>query len=64
MTAELIDGKAIAASVRADVATAAAEVSEILGRSPTLATVLVGEDPASEVYIRNKHAACAEVGIE
>jgi methylenetetrahydrofolate dehydrogenase (NADP+)/methenyltetrahydrofolate cyclohydrolase len=64
MTAELIDGKAIAASVRADVTTAAAEVSEILGRSPTLATVLVGEDPASEVYIRNKHAACAEVGIE
>jgi methylenetetrahydrofolate dehydrogenase (NADP+)/methenyltetrahydrofolate cyclohydrolase len=64
MTAELIDGKAIAASVRADVAEAVTEVAGLLGRSPTLATVLVGEDPASEVYIRNKHAACAEAGIE
>lgn len=64
MAASLIDGKEIAASVRADVAKAAIEVAGSLGRSPTLATVLVGEDPASQVYIRNKHAACAEVGIE
>lgn len=64
MKAELIDGKAIAASVRSDVAREVAGVSATIGRSPTLATVLVGEDPASQVYIRNKHAACAEAGIE
>ena len=64
MPADLIDGKAIAAGVRADVAVEAAALSEVLGRRPTLATVLVGEDPASQVYIRNKHAACAEAGIE
>ena len=64
MAADLIDGKAIAADVRADVAADAAELATRLGRSPTLATVLVGEDPASQVYIKNKHAACAEAGIE
>lgn len=64
MAADLIDGKDIAASVRADVAEEAAAVAGQIGRSPTLATVLVGEDPASQVYIRNKHAACAEAGIE
>ena len=64
MGADLIDGKAIAADVRADVAKEATDVSAALGRSPTLATVLVGEDPASHVYIRNKHQACADAGIE
>lgn len=64
MAADLIDGKAIAATVRADVAEQAAAVTGELGRSPTLATVLVGDDPASQVYIKNKHAACAEAGIE
>ena len=60
MTAVLMDGKALAAKVRAEVAR---EVEEI-GVSIGLATVLVGEDPASAVYIRRKQEACREVGIE
>jgi methylenetetrahydrofolate dehydrogenase (NADP+)/methenyltetrahydrofolate cyclohydrolase len=63
MSARIIDGKAVAAEVRsrvrADVERLAAE-----GIKPGLATILVGDDPASEVYVRNKHKACAEVGIE
>ena len=57
--ARVIDGKAIAAAVRQRVA------GEILGleRSPGLATVLVGEDPASQIYVRRKREACEEVGI-
>jgi methylenetetrahydrofolate dehydrogenase (NADP+) / methenyltetrahydrofolate cyclohydrolase len=62
MTAEIIDGKAVAARVRAEVA---AEVRELAGRgvTPGLAVVLVGEDPASQVYVRNKSKAAAEAGI-
>jgi methylenetetrahydrofolate dehydrogenase (NADP+)/methenyltetrahydrofolate cyclohydrolase len=60
MTAVLMDGKALAAEVRADVAR---EVEEI-GVSIGLATVLVGEDPASAVYVRRKQEACREVGID
>lgn len=62
--ATILDGKAIAAAVRTDVATEAASLGEELGRRPALATVLVGDDPASEVYVANKHRACEEVGIE
>jgi len=62
-TARTIDGKAVAAAVRQRVAAAAAEIAERAGSPPTLATVLVGEDPASQVYIRNKHRACEETGI-
>jgi methylenetetrahydrofolate dehydrogenase (NADP+) / methenyltetrahydrofolate cyclohydrolase len=58
MAATLMDGKALAATVRAEVAEEIRELGEL-----GLATVLVGEDPASEVYIRHKHAACQEVGI-
>jgi methylenetetrahydrofolate dehydrogenase (NADP+)/methenyltetrahydrofolate cyclohydrolase len=57
--AQVIDGKAVAADVRASVK---AEVAA-LDRAPGLATVLVGDDPASQVYIRNKIKACEEVGI-
>jgi methylenetetrahydrofolate dehydrogenase (NADP+) / methenyltetrahydrofolate cyclohydrolase len=63
MTAKIIDGKAIAAQVRAEVK----DETEILigkGVTPGLATVLVGDDPASHVYVRAKHKACAEVGIK
>ena len=60
MTATLIDGKAHAAKVRAEVARNVAE----LGRPIGLATVLVGDDPASAIYVRMKRAACEEVGIE
>jgi methylenetetrahydrofolate dehydrogenase (NADP+)/methenyltetrahydrofolate cyclohydrolase len=62
--AEIIDGKAIAQQVRAEVA---AEVDEWVGEGnprPGLATVLVGDDPASAVYVGGKQRASAEVGIE
>jgi methylenetetrahydrofolate dehydrogenase (NADP+)/methenyltetrahydrofolate cyclohydrolase len=63
MTARIIDGKAIAAEVRAEVADAAGALAEG-GIHPGLATVLVGDDPASHVYVRAKRKACAEVGIK
>ena len=63
MGARIIDGKAIAASVRERVAGEAAELAERLGRPPGLATVLVGEDPASHVYVRNKRKASEEAGM-
>lgn len=61
-TDRLIDGKAIAARVRAAVA---AEVRSLtaLGRTPGLATILIGDDPASAVYVASKRRACVEVGI-
>ena len=64
MTAQLIDGKAIAARVRQQVARQVQARREAGGRAPGLAVVLVGEDPASAVYVRNKHNACVEAGIE
>jgi methylenetetrahydrofolate dehydrogenase (NADP+)/methenyltetrahydrofolate cyclohydrolase len=63
MSARLIDGKAVAAAVRERVAAEVGEYAERAGRTPVLATVIVGEDPASEIYIRNKHRACEEVGM-
>ena len=63
MTARVIDGKAVAAGVRERVAAEVAELSDRLGRPPGLATVLVGDDPASAIYVRRKREACAEVGI-
>ncbi len=64
MLATIIDGKAVAASVRAEVAHDVAELAERTGRPPGLATILVGDDPASAIYVRNKRKACAEAGIE
>jgi methylenetetrahydrofolate dehydrogenase (NADP+) / methenyltetrahydrofolate cyclohydrolase len=63
MTAELIDGKAIAAAVREEVARDVAEWTAAGHPAPGLATVLVGEDPASAIYIGGKQKASAEVGI-
>lgn len=63
MTAEIIDGKAFAANVRARVATHVARLKEDHGLTPGLAVVLVGEDPASEVYVRNKGKHTAEAGM-
>jgi methylenetetrahydrofolate dehydrogenase (NADP+)/methenyltetrahydrofolate cyclohydrolase len=63
MTAAVIDGKAVAARVREEVAREVAELVAAAGRTPGLATVLVGEDPASAVYVAGKRRACAEVGI-
>ena len=64
MTARIIDGKAAAASLRADVAVEVAQFRAITGRAPGLAVVLVGEDPASTVYVRNKGKATVEAGME
>jgi methylenetetrahydrofolate dehydrogenase (NADP+)/methenyltetrahydrofolate cyclohydrolase len=61
--ATIIDGKAIAQAVRADVARDAAALRETTGHVPGLVTILVGEDPASQVYVRNKIAACEEAGM-
>ncbi|NTT85360.1 bifunctional methylenetetrahydrofolate dehydrogenase/methenyltetrahydrofolate cyclohydrolase FolD [Tabrizicola fusiformis] len=63
MTATVIDGKAFAAKVRAQVAAHVARLAEEQGLQPGLAVVLVGEDPASQVYVRNKHASTVEVGM-
>jgi methylenetetrahydrofolate dehydrogenase (NADP+)/methenyltetrahydrofolate cyclohydrolase len=62
MTAKVIDGKAFAAGVRAQVAEAVARLSS-KGFTPGLAVVLASEDPASQVYVRHKHAATVEVGM-
>jgi methylenetetrahydrofolate dehydrogenase (NADP+) / methenyltetrahydrofolate cyclohydrolase len=64
MTATLIDGKAVSQQVRAEVRHEVEAWVAGGGQRPGLATVLVGEDPASTVYVRNKQKACAEVGIE
>lgn len=63
MTAQLIDGKAIAAHVRQQVARQVEARRQAGERIPGLAVVLVGEDPASAVYVRNKHRACEEAGL-
>jgi methylenetetrahydrofolate dehydrogenase (NADP+) / methenyltetrahydrofolate cyclohydrolase len=63
MTATLLDGKAVAGTIRSEVAREVAEMEARCGAVPRLAAVLVGDDPASRVYVRNKIAACAEVGI-
>jgi methylenetetrahydrofolate dehydrogenase (NADP+)/methenyltetrahydrofolate cyclohydrolase len=63
VSATIIDGKAIAARVRADVATEVEAFVSQHGRPPGLATVLVGDDPASAVYVGNKQRACAEIGM-
>ena len=64
MTARIIDGKAAAADLRGKVKQAAADFRQKTGRAPGLATVLVGEDPASAVYVRSKVKATAEAGLE
>ncbi len=63
MSATIIDGKAIAARVRGEVAGEVGAFTERHGRPPGLATVLVGEDPASAVYVAGKQRACVEVGM-
>jgi methylenetetrahydrofolate dehydrogenase (NADP+) / methenyltetrahydrofolate cyclohydrolase len=63
VSASIIDGKAIAARVRAQVAEDVAAFERRTGRVPGLATVLVGDDPASAVYVGGKQRACAEVGM-
>ena len=61
--ASIIDGKAVAGAVRDRVRTEVAELKAAGAAAPGLATVLVGDDPASEIYVRNKHRACEEAGM-
>jgi methylenetetrahydrofolate dehydrogenase (NADP+)/methenyltetrahydrofolate cyclohydrolase len=63
MAARIIDGKAVSAAVRERVKVDVAAYVEEAGRTPTLATVIVGDDPASEIYVANKHKACEQVGM-
>ena len=63
MSARIIDGKAAAAALRERVGAAAAKFIARTGRPPGLATVLVGEDPASAVYVRSKGKATSEAGM-
>jgi len=63
LSAKLIDGKAVAADVRREVAEQVGAMQQKYGRVPGLATVLVGEDPASQTYVRMKVRACEEVGM-
>ena len=64
MSAQIIDGKAIAAQLRKDIKTRVDERLRKGLRPPGLAVVLVGQDPASEVYVRNKRKGCEESGIQ
>ena len=64
MTARIIDGKVAAAELRAAIAVEVAKFRVTKGRAPGLAVVLVGEDPASAVYVRNKGKATVEAGME
>jgi len=59
----IIDGKAVAAAVREEVRAAVVHLKQTTGVVPGLATVLVGDDPASATYVRNKRKACGETGI-
>ena len=61
--AQIIDGKAISREVRGEIAADVAAFKEKYGCAPGLAVVIVGNDPASQVYVRNKKRACEEVGF-
>jgi methylenetetrahydrofolate dehydrogenase (NADP+)/methenyltetrahydrofolate cyclohydrolase len=63
VAAQILDGKAIAKQIQAELAQQVAEFAQDSDITPKLAAVLVGEDPASQVYVRNKHRACKRVGI-
>ena len=64
MSATILDGKAIAKQIRAEIAEQVTEFTQKTGVKPCLAAVLVGEDPASQVYVRNKERACGKAGIQ
>jgi methylenetetrahydrofolate dehydrogenase (NADP+) / methenyltetrahydrofolate cyclohydrolase len=63
MTAKILDGKAIAAALRAEIKQEVEQLTQQGKTQPGLAVVLVGENPASQVYVRNKKNACKEVGF-
>ncbi|MCC6510324.1 MAG: bifunctional 5,10-methylenetetrahydrofolate dehydrogenase/5,10-methenyltetrahydrofolate cyclohydrolase, partial [Pirellulaceae bacterium] len=59
----LLDGKTTAEAIRAEIRKEVEQLQAETGRVPTLAAILVGDDPASQVYVRNKERACAAVGM-
>ena len=61
--AKIIDGKAISAQIREEIAVNVKKYNEKTGKLPGLAVVIVGENPASQVYVRNKKKACEQVGF-
>ncbi|MDQ6975275.1 MAG: bifunctional methylenetetrahydrofolate dehydrogenase/methenyltetrahydrofolate cyclohydrolase FolD [Mariprofundaceae bacterium] len=63
MTAQILDGKALSTRLRTAMGYAVAKMHKKFGRPPGLAVILVGEDPASEIYVNNKKIACAAIGI-
>ncbi len=64
MAARVLDGKSIALQIRAELAVKVADFTQATGVVPCLAAVLVGDDPASQVYVRNKEMACGKAGME
>ena len=63
MAARILEGKEFARKFKEDAGKKAAELKERYGMAPGLAVIIVGEDPASQVYVRNKHKSCEELGI-
>src|SRR5262245_42194666 len=63
MTAKILDGKSLADQLQTDLQRRVAEFKAQTGVTPCLAALLVGENPASEVYVRNKRKACERVGM-
>jgi methylenetetrahydrofolate dehydrogenase (NADP+)/methenyltetrahydrofolate cyclohydrolase len=64
VTARILDGKAIAKEIEAELIEEVADFVENNGVAPCLAAVLVGDDPASQVYVKNKRLACERIGID
>ncbi|MCW5589537.1 MAG: bifunctional methylenetetrahydrofolate dehydrogenase/methenyltetrahydrofolate cyclohydrolase FolD [Legionellales bacterium] len=64
MKAQILDGKLLAQQLRNRLSEKIAQYTQYSGRKPGLGVILVGNDPASEIYVRNKKIACLEVGIE
>lgn len=62
-TAKLLDGKALAAKIQQELSASISELQPKIGRPPGLAVLMVGDNPASAAYVRNKEKACAKVGI-
>ena len=63
MAAKLLEGKLFAAKIREEAGRRSSELKEKTGVTPGLAVIIVGENPASQVYVRNKHKACTELGF-
>lgn len=63
MSAIVVSGKDLAAELREEIKQKVAQMKQEMGKTPGLAVILVGEDPASQIYVRNKEKACEEVGM-